>query len=118
MIATLTDILARLNPESIPVGWLIVGFVGQFIFGTRFVVQWIATERAKRSVIPVVFWYLSVGGTLITLSYAIFRKDPVFILSFSLNLTIYLRNLYFIHIHPRKMAKQAAAEGQQPQDGN
>lgn len=80
-------------------GWQIVGFTGQAIFGGRFVIQWIVTEREKKSTIPVAFWYLSLVGTLILLTYSIHRKDPVFILGFSLNLVIYLRNLYFIHLH-------------------
>ena len=98
-----------MNPEGIPVAWLVVGFAGQVVFGSRFIVQWIATERAKKSVIPLAFWYLSLGGTIVTLAYAIFRRDPVFIASFSLNMIIYMRNLYFIHLHPRKLARQAAA---------
>ncbi|MFP3937526.1 MAG: lipid-A-disaccharide synthase N-terminal domain-containing protein [Phycisphaerae bacterium] len=92
--------LAATGSEEFWTPWLIVGFIGQFIFGLRFVVQWIATERAKRSVVPVAFWYLSLLGTVITLTYAIYRLDPVFIASFSLNLIIYVRNLYFIHRKP------------------
>ena len=84
--------------------WLAVGFLGQVVFGLRFIVQWIATEKAKKSVIPLAFWYLSLVGTLILLPYSIYKKDPVFIAGFCLNLVIYLRNLYFIHIHPRKLA--------------
>jgi lipid-A-disaccharide synthase-like uncharacterized protein len=95
--------------------WLIVGFVGQFIFGLRFIVQWIATERAKRSVVPVAFWYLSLAGTVITLAYAIYRLDPVFIASFSLNMVIYGRNLYFIH---RRPAVGEAAADRPPQEEN
>ncbi len=82
--------------------WVAVGFVGQVIFGLRFIVQWIATERRKRSVVPVAFWYLSLVGSVILLSYAIYRLDPVFIAGFSLNMIIYLRNLYFIHCHPKE----------------
>jgi len=93
--------------QKAPFFWLAVGFVGQFVFGLRFVVQWIATERRKKSVIPLAFWYLSLAGTIVLLAYSIWRLDPVFIAGFSLNMIIYLRNLYFIHIHPRK---QAAAE--------
>lgn len=92
--------LARLRAEReearIPPVWMAIGFVGQFIFGMRFVVQWIATERRKRSVVPVMFWYLSLAGTLVLLTYSIYRVDPVFIAGFSLNMIIYLRNLYFI----------------------
>lgn len=76
--------------------WVGIGFVGQFIFFMRFMVQWIASEKAKKSVIPVSFWYLSLSGSIIILSYAIYRKDPVFILAFSLNMLIYVRNLVLI----------------------
>jgi len=79
--------------------WLCIGFGGQVIFGLRFIVQWIATERKKKSVIPLGFWYLSLAGSIILLAYAIHKADPVFILGFSLNMIIYLRNLYFIHFH-------------------
>jgi len=80
--------------------WIAVGFVGQVVFGLRFVVQWIATERQRKSVVPVAFWYLSLLGTVILLTYAIYRMDPVFIAGFSLNMVIYVRNLYFIHRKP------------------
>jgi lipid-A-disaccharide synthase-like uncharacterized protein len=79
--------------------WLGIGFGGQVVFGLRFIVQWIATERRKKSVIPIGFWYLSLAGSIILLAYAIHQRDPVFILGFSLNMIIYLRNLYFIHFH-------------------
>ena len=79
--------------------WIGIGFFGQFLFFSRFVVQWIATERQRRSVIPVSFWYLSIGGSLVLLSYSIYRRDPVWIAGLSLNTVIYLRNLYFINIH-------------------
>ena len=87
--------------------WTGIGFVGQVVFGSRFIVQWIATERAKRSVVPVAFWYLSLAGSVVLLAYAIYKCDPVFILGFSLNLLIYSRNLWFIH---RKPAAPAPAE--------
>lgn len=80
--------------------WMVLGFTGQVLFGLRFVVQWIATERRKRSVIPVAFWYLSLAGSIVLLAYSIHRRDPVFIAGFSLNLIIYVRNLYFIHRRP------------------
>lgn len=76
--------------------WLVVGFVGQIMFGMRFFVQWIASEKAKKSVIPIAFWYLSICGSLILLVYAIHRRDPVFILGQSTGSFIYLRNLYLI----------------------
>ena len=76
--------------------WLILGLFGQAMFSARFLIQWIATERQKRSVIPVAFWWLSIAGSLTLLTYAIYRKDPVFILGQSFGSTVYLRNLYFI----------------------
>jgi lipid-A-disaccharide synthase-like uncharacterized protein len=76
--------------------WLGVGFVGQGLFSMRFAIQWIYSERAKKSVIPLAFWYFSVlgGGTL--LAYALYRKDPVFIIGQGTGLFIYLRNLWLI----------------------
>ena len=86
--------------------WLALGFVGQLIFGCRFFIQWLASERAKMSVIPVAFWWLSMGGSLLLMVYAIHIKDPVFILGQSTGFLIYARNLYFIfkNKHP-PMAK-------------
>jgi lipid-A-disaccharide synthase-like uncharacterized protein len=77
--------------------WLILGFIGQLMFTMRFLVQWIASERKKESVIPVSFWYFSLAGGLIVLAYAIYRMDPVFILAYLPGNFIYLRNLYFIY---------------------
>ena len=77
--------------------WLAIGFAGQLLFMTRFIVQWIVSERHKRSVIPVAFWYLSLAGSLTLLSYAIHKRDPVFILGLSLNSLIYIRNLSLIY---------------------
>ena len=77
--------------------WIIFGFIGQAMFTMRFLLQWIASEKKKESVIPVSFWYFSLGGGLILLSYAIHRMDPVFILAYLPGNFIYFRNLYFIH---------------------
>lgn len=77
--------------------WICFGFVGQLLFGSRFLIQWIASERKKESVIPLAFWYLSIGGSAILLLYAIHRKDPVFILGQCTGFFIYLRNLSFIY---------------------
>ena len=77
--------------------WLAIGTAGQLLFMTRFIVQWIVSEREKRSVIPVAFWYLSLIGSLVLLSYAIHKRDPVFILGLSLNSLIYVRNLRLIY---------------------
>lgn len=75
--------------------WIGVGFLGQGLFSMRFIVQWIASERRKRSVIPMAFWYFSIGGGMVLLSYAIYRMDPVFIAGQSMGVVIYSRNLYF-----------------------
>lgn len=77
--------------------WVIFGFIGQAMFSMRFIIQWIASEKRKESVIPVAFWYFSLGGGLILLIYAIRQMDPVFIAAYLLNPIIYFRNLYFIY---------------------
>ena len=84
--------------------WLGLGLVGQAFFSARFLVQWIASERRKQSVVPVQFWYFSVGGGLMLLAYAIYRHDPVFILGQGAGLFVYARNLYFIRRAPRPLA--------------
>ena len=84
--------------------WVALGFAAQGFFTMRFVVQWIASERARRSVIPVAFWFFSVGGGCLLLVYALYRRDPVFIAGQSLGLLVYLRNLYFIAIHRKQVA--------------
>ena len=76
--------------------WLIIGFVGQVAFGARFVIQWIVSEKKGESTIPLVFWYCSIIGSIVLLSYAIYREDPVFILGQSLGSIIYIRNLILI----------------------
>ena len=89
--------------------WLAIGFLGQLLFTARFFVQWLQSERVRRSVIPVAFWYFSIGGGLVLLSYAIHRADPVFIVGQAAGLFIYLRNLYFI-IRERRHAIASSAE--------
>ncbi|MHA1523758.1 MAG: lipid-A-disaccharide synthase N-terminal domain-containing protein [Alphaproteobacteria bacterium] len=79
--------------------WIGIGFAGQGLFTARFLVQWIASERQRQSVIPVVFWYFSLAGGSVLLSYAIWRGDPVFIVGQGAGLIVYIRNLYFIHIN-------------------
>jgi lipid-A-disaccharide synthase-like uncharacterized protein len=76
--------------------WIIIGFIGQALFSARFLVQWWASERAGRSVVPKAFWILSLGGSLVLLSYAIHREDPVFIVGQSMGFLIYLRNLQLL----------------------
>ena len=87
--------------------WLVVGFLGQAMFTMRFAIQWLASEKVGRSVIPVAFWYFSLGGGLILLTYAIYREDPVFILGQGTGVFIYLRNLFLIR---RENAAAAASE--------
>ncbi len=89
--AYLTDVfITRLD------WWVLLGFVAQGLFTARFLVQWIASERAGHSVIPTVFWFLSIGGGLLLLVYALYRKDAVFIAGQAFGVFVYLRNLYFV----------------------
>jgi lipid-A-disaccharide synthase-like uncharacterized protein len=76
--------------------WLAVGFTAQLMFSMRFILQWIASERARRSIVPEVFWYFSFAGGAMLLAYAIYRVDPVFILGQGTGLLIYARNIQFI----------------------
>jgi lipid-A-disaccharide synthase-like uncharacterized protein len=76
--------------------WALVGFIGQALFTARFVVQWLASEKAGRSVVPIHFWVLSLFGTWLVLAYAIYRADPVFILAYAFNTIVYVRNLMLI----------------------
>jgi len=77
--------------------WLAIGFAGQALFSARFLVQWVYSERRKRSVIPVAFWYFSLAGGATLFLYAVHIGDPVFIVGQSMGVLIYTRNLYFIH---------------------
>ncbi len=83
--------------SNIELIFLLIGFLGQGLFASRFIFQWILSERKGESYIPVVFWYLSIFGGIGLLTYAIFRKDPVIILGQSFGIFIYLRNLYLIY---------------------
>jgi lipid-A-disaccharide synthase-like uncharacterized protein len=87
--------------------WVAFGLAGQLMFTGRFLVQWIASERARRSVIPLAFWWFSIGGGVVLLTYAIYRGDPVFILGQSMGLFIYLRNLWLLHVEKRETRAQA-----------
>lgn len=81
--------------------WILVGFLGQALFSARFVLQWLASERARRSVVPKAFWYFSIGGSAVLLAYAIHRTDPVFIAGQAAGFGIYLRNLYLLKVAHR-----------------
>ena len=76
--------------------WAYIGIIAQALFTGRFVVQWLASEKAGRSVIPFSFWLLSIGGGVLLLVYALYRRDPVFILGQAFGVLIYLRNLTFV----------------------
>jgi lipid-A-disaccharide synthase-like uncharacterized protein len=80
--------------------WVGIGVVGQAFFGMRILLQWIATERQKRSVVPLSYWLFSVAGAITLLSYAIYRLDPVFIIAEGMGLLIYARNLSFLRQPP------------------
>ena len=82
--------------------WVAFGLAEQLLFMGRFLVQWIASEREKRSVVPLAFWYFSIGGGLILFTYACYRGDPVFILGQSMGLFIYIRNLWLIRAEARR----------------
>jgi lipid-A-disaccharide synthase-like uncharacterized protein len=83
--------------------WILLGYVGQSLFAMRFIVQWVASERVGRSVIPVAFWFFSIGGGLLLFVYALYIRDPVFIIGQGLGLFVYLRNLYFVFRERRAM---------------
>lgn len=85
--------------------WILLGFIAQALFMGRFLVQWIASERARRSVIPVAFWFFSLGGGTLLLVYAIQREDPVFIAGQALGLLVYIRNLVLIRKERRRTAQ-------------
>jgi lipid-A-disaccharide synthase-like uncharacterized protein len=87
--------------------WIVLGFIAQALFSMRFLVQWIASERAGRSVVPLAFWVFSIGGGVLLLAYALYRRDPVFILGQAFGVFIYLRNLYFV-MRERGQAASAA----------
>ena len=82
---------------SIEIFFLIIGFVGQGLFASRFIVQWIHSEKVGKSTIPIVFWYLSIFGGIGLLTYAIFRKDPVIITGQLFGILIYTRNLILVY---------------------
>lgn len=95
--------------------WLCIGFAGQALFTSRFLVQWIASERKGESIFPVAFWYLSLTGGLLLLAYAISRVDPVIIAGQALGVVVYGRNLVLVHRKRSQLATlQAVAESNEP----
>ena len=100
-------VLAFLNVRSMTeFWWVVLGLGGQLLFTARFLVQWIASERARKSTVPVAFWYFSMAGGVILFAYAVYRRDPVFILGQTTGLLIYSRNLWLI-----RRERRAAADG-------
>ena len=95
---------------------MILGFIGNALFSMRFLVQWLASERQGESVIPVSFWYWSIGGSILMCAYFVFRRDPIGILAYLPNSLIYIRNLMLIR--KRKFAYTAAAPSQTPRETN
>ena len=89
--------------SALELAWICIGLVGQLLFSARFLVQWITSEREGRSVIPVAFWYFSIGGGATLLTYALYRRDPVFVLGQAAGLFIYGRNLWLIHAEQRRV---------------
>lgn len=94
--------------------WVIIGFVGQFMFTMRFLTQWIQSEKAQKSVIPTSFWIFSILGGSIVLIYAIHKQDPVFIVGQAAGLLIYFRNLYFILREYRRAKKARDLDALEP----
>ena len=104
-VGSLLQTLMPLLPDSIATDpgqvMVIIGFSGQGLFAMRFIIQWLKSETQRKSVIPIAFWYFSIGGGLVLLLYALWRKDPVIICGQGLGLFIYLRNLYLIFRNDR-----------------
>lgn len=87
--------------------WLVIGFIGQAMFSARFLIQWLASEKVRKSIIPNLFWWFSLAGGAILLIYALHRQDPVFIVGQAAGLLIYFRNIYLIYFaHKKDQEKQ------------
>jgi lipid-A-disaccharide synthase-like uncharacterized protein len=99
-------LLARFTVAHV---WLLIGLLGQALFTSRFILQWFKSEMEGRSVIPVSFWYCSVGGGMVLLAYAIYKLDPVFIIGQAGGLVVYSRNLYLI-FRERRLLREIAAQ--------
>lgn len=93
---------------SSPMLWLVIGFLGQAVFTARFLAQWIASEKKRDSVVPVIFWWLSLVGGLTLLAYAVHRADPVIIVGQSMGVFIYIRNLMLVAKARRRAERQQA----------
>lgn len=94
--------------------WVGIGLLGQGMFFIRWLVQWFSSEKQRRSVIPISFWYLSMIGAAVLLSYSIYREDPVFIMGNLFNSAVYARNLYLIHRSKAEDASRQEVESAKP----
>jgi lipid-A-disaccharide synthase-like uncharacterized protein len=99
----MNSIIAHVTTDTV---WVSIGLFGQALFAGRFVVQWFASERSRRSVVPIHFWYLSIAGAAVLLAYAIHKRDIVFILGQSLGFFIYIRNLALIRRERKRIAPE------------
>jgi lipid-A-disaccharide synthase-like uncharacterized protein len=90
-----------MHPDAL---WLALGFLGQSLFALRFLIQWWRSERAGQSLVPIEFWYLSIGGSVLLLAYALHRRDPVFFIGQLTGILVYSRNLHLIH-QQRRLAR-------------
>ena len=94
------SIAGAADPRTIPSTWLALGFLGQALFASRFVVQWVASERRRASVVPGVFWWLSIGGGVCLLGYALLRRDVVIVAGQLAGLLVYTRNVVLSRRRP------------------
>jgi lipid-A-disaccharide synthase-like uncharacterized protein len=99
--------MKQLTPQAL---WIIFGFFAQFVFFVRFIVQWIASEKAGRSIVPNSFWYISIAGTLFIMVYSVHIGDIVFTTASALSLIIYARNLNLEHSHKQRQTNEALPE--------
>ena len=90
--------------------WILIGLIAQFMFSMRFIVQWVATEKARASIVPETFWYFSLAGGAMLLAYAVYRMDPVFVLGQASGLVIYVRNIHFIWLGKRAVSPPGIVE--------
>jgi len=96
--------------------WIAIGFAGQALFSARFLIQWIASERARKSVVPKLFWYFSIAGGATLFAYAVWRQDPVFMVGQGLGLLVYIRNLLLIRRERDSQSQDEKARDLGPPD--
>ena len=94
--------------------WVLVGFLGQALFASRFIIQWFKSEIVGRSVIPIAFWWCSMGGGIVLCAYAIYKMDPVFITGQATGLLVYSRNLFLIYRERAAAHETVAGKSQTP----